>query len=90
MSKKKHNYKKCKVVAVGCNSRIGWLLSAEEISLVRYYLFLVGLEFKWDAKKNLRENAPKNQILRQWRKYREVVALYDALNNRRPHYYVKA
>ena len=90
MSKKKYDCKNGKVVAVGCNSRTGWLLTTEEIALVRYYLFLAGEEFKRDSKKNLRENAPKNYILHQWRKYREVVALYDALNNRLPYSYVRA
>ena len=90
MSKKKYDYKNGKVVAVGCNSRIGWLLSTEEISLVKYYLFLARLKFKRDAKKNLRDNAPKNYILHLWRKYRDVVALYDALDNRLPYSYVRA
>ena len=88
MSKKKYNYKNGKMV--GCNSRIGWLLTTEEIALVRYYLFLAGLKFKRDAKKHLRENAPKNYILHQLRKYRDVVALYDALDKRLPYSYVRA
>lgn len=88
MSKKMYNYKNDKMV--GCNSRIGYLLSTKEISLVKYYLFLAGLKFKRDAKKHLRENAPKTYILHQLQKYRDVVALYDALDNRLPYSYVRA
>ena len=85
MSKKKYNYEYGK--EVGCNKTLGWLLSTEEIALVRYYLFLAGLEFKQDAKKNLRENAPKNYILHEMWKYREVTSLYADLSKLMPHVY---
>lgn len=88
MSKKMYNYKNGKMV--GCNSRIGYLLTVEEISLVKYYLFLAGLKFKRDAKKHLREQSSKNHILYQWRKYRDVVALYNAIDSRLPYSYVRA
>ena len=84
MSKKYYNYKTDKYK--GFNTTRGWLLSTEQIALVRYFLFLAGVQFLSDAKKNLREGKPK-RTMHEMRKYREVTALYNDLANLKPHVY---
>ena len=88
MSKKKYDWdaKKCK----GCNKTRGLLLTEEQISSIRYYLFLNVIQFKLEAKRNLRNGEPKSRLLHEWRKYREVVALYTDLENLLPYVYVRA
>ena len=88
MSKKHYDYEYGK--EVGCNTVRGWLLSASEIALIRYYLFLAGIQFKWDAKMNLRNGMPKHITMHEWRKYREVTSLCADLNELMPHVYVRA
>ena len=78
MSKKKYNATR------------GWLLSAEQIALVRYFLILAGIEFKLEARRKLRDGMPKSLVLHEWRKYREAAALYTDLENLMPHVYVRA
>ena len=85
MSKKKYSYDAGKYI--GCNKKHGWILSAEQIVLIRFYLFLAGVQFLSDAKKNLREGKPKNHTMHEMRKYREVTALYNDLANLKPHDY---
>ena len=65
----------------------GWLLSAEQIALVRYFLILAGIQFKLEAKRNLRNGDPKSLAMHEWRKYRDVAALYNDLVNLKPHVY---
>ena len=88
MSKKKYDFdaKKYK----GCNKKRGWLLSEEQISLVRFYLYLAGLEFKFDARRKLMDGMPKDIVLHEMRKYREVLSLYGDLSNLKPYAYVRA
>ena len=88
MSKKKYNWGKNK--EVGCNTVRGWLVSAEEIALIRHYLFLAGIQFQRDAKMSLRHGMPKHLVMHEWRKYKEVVRLRADLNERMPHAYVRA
>ena len=85
MSKKKYSYEYGK--EVGCNTVRGWLLTEEQIGLVRYFLILAGIQFKFDAKKNLRNGDPKSLTMHEMRKYREVTALYNDLVNLKPHVY---
>ena len=88
MSKKKYDFdaKKYK----GCNKTRGWLLTEEQISLVRFYLYLAGLEFKMEARRKLMDGMPKSLVLNEMRKYREVTALYNDLANLKPYAYVRA
>lgn len=88
MSKKKYSWEANK--KVGCNTVRGWLLSAEEIALVKHYLFLAGLQFQWNAKINLKEGMPKGLTMHEWRKYREVTSLCACLDDIYPHAYVRA
>ena len=88
MSKKKYTYEYGK--EVGCNKTRGWLLSVNQIGAVRFYLYLAGLKFQLEARRNLRNGMPKNHVLHEWRKYREVTALYNDLGNLKPHAYVRA
>ena len=85
MSKKKYDFdaKKYK----GCNKTRGWLLTEEQIALIRFYLCLAGLEFQFEARRNLRKGMPKNIVLHEMRKYREVTALYNDIANLKPHVY---
>lgn len=87
MSKKKYDFdaKKYK----GCNKTRGWLLTEGQISLVRFYLYLAGLEFKIEARRKLMDGMPKSLVLHEMRKYREVTALYNSLDLR-PYAYVRA
>ena len=87
MSKKKYDWNAKK--EIGYNATGGWLLSTEQIALVRYFLFLAGEQFKLEAKKNLRNGDPKSHTMREWRKYREAAALYTDLENLLPHVYVR-
>ena len=88
MSKKKYDFdaKKYK----GCNKKRGWLLSAEQIGAVRSYLFLAGLEFKFEARRKMLDGMPKSLVLNEMRKYREVTFLYNDLVNLKPYAYVRA
>ena len=88
MSKKKYDCdaKKYK----GCNKTHGLILSADQISLVRFYLYLAGLEFKFEARRKLMDGMPKSLVLPEMRKYREVTALYNDLANLKPYAYVRA
>ena len=88
MSKKKYNLEKNK--EVGCNKTHGWLLTNEQIAAVRTYLFLAGLEFKFEARWKMRKGMPKSLVLHEMRKYREVTALYNSLANLKPYSYVRA
>ena len=83
MSKKKYDWNAKK--EIGYNATRGWLLSSEQIALVRYFLILAGIQFKLEAKKNLRNGDP----MHEWRKYREAVALYTDLENLLPYVYVR-
>ena len=56
MSKKHYDYKTGKYK--GFNTTRGWLLSTEQIASVRYFLILAGIQFKLEAKKNLRNGDP--------------------------------
>ena len=88
MSKKKYDFdaKKYK----GCNKTHGWLLSAEQISLIRFYLYLAGLKFKFEARRKMLDCMPKSLVLNEMRKYREVTALYNDIANLKPYAYVRA
>ena len=88
MSKKKYNPEKNR--EVGCNKKRGWLLSAEQISLVRFYLYLAGVEFKVDARRKMLDGMPKSLVLNEMRKYREVTAVYNDLRQSQPSVYVRA
>ena len=77
MSKKKYNATR------------GWLLTEEQVVAVRFYLFLAGIEFKFEARRKLRDGMPKSLVLHEWRKYREAAALYTDLENLLPHVYVR-
>lgn len=88
MSEKKYNYNTGKYK--GCNKTHGWLLSVEQISAVKYFLFLAGLEFKFDAKRKLRNGEPKKFVMNELRKYRETTALYADLEKLIPYSYVRA
>ena len=85
MSKKEYNWEKNK--EVGCNKTHGWLLTGEQIASVRTYLFLAGLEFKFEARWKMRNGMHKSHVLHEMRKYREVTALYNDLANLKPHVY---
>lgn len=87
MSKKKYDLNAKKYI--GCNKAHGWLLSVDQISAVKYFLFLAGLKFKLDAKRKLRNGEPKN-ALHELRKYRETTALYADLEKLTPYAYVRA
>lgn len=87
MSKKHYNYKTGKYK--GCNKTHGWLLSVDQISGVKYFLFLAGLQFKLDAKRKLRNGEPKKFVLPELRKYRETTALYADLEKITPYAYVR-
>ena len=88
MSKKKYDYdaKKYK----GCNKTRGWLLPADQIALIRFYLYLAGLEFKFEARRKLMDGMPKSLVLHEMRKYREVTSLYADLSKLMPHAYEMA
>ena len=88
MSKKKYNWEKNK--EVGCNKTHGRLLTDEQIAAVCTYLFLAGLDFKFEARRKLRNGMPKSHVLHEMRKYREVTALYNSLANLKPYSYVRA
>ena len=88
MSKKHYNYNTRKYE--GNNKTHGWLLSADQIALIRFYLYLAGLEFKFKARRKLRDGMPKNHVLHEMWKYREVTALYNDLDNLKPYAYVRA
>ena len=85
MSKKKYNYEYGR--EVGCNKTRGWLLSVDQITLIRFYLYLAGLEFRFEARRHLRDGMPKSIVLHEMRKYREVTALYNDLGNLKPYAY---
>ena len=85
MSKKKYSYDAGKYV--GCNKKRGWLLSEDQIALIRFYLYLAGLEFELEARRKLKNGMPKNHVLHEMRKYREVTALYKGIANIKPHVY---
>ena len=85
MSKKKYDWNAKK--EIGYNATRGWLLSTEQISSIRFYLFLAGIEFKFEARRKLRDGMPKSLVLHEMRKYREVTALYNDLANLKPHVY---
>ena len=88
MSKKKYDWNAKK--EIGYNATRGWLLSGEQIALVRYFLTLAGIQFKLEAERNLRNGEPKSITMHEWRKYREVTALYNDLANLKPYVYVRA
>lgn len=88
MSKKHYDYKTGKYK--GFNTTRGWLLSSEQIALVRYFLILAGIQFKLEAKRNLSNGDPKSLTMHEMRKYREVTALYNSLANLKPYSYVRA
>ena len=87
MSKKYYNYKTGKYK--GFNTTRGWLLSTEQIALVRYYLFLAGIQFKLEAKRNLRNGYSKSLTMHEWHKYKEVTSLCADLENLLPYVYVR-
>ena len=88
MSKKKYDFdaKKYK----GCNKTRGWLLTEDQIAAVRFYLYLAGVEFKFDARRKMLDGMPKSLVLHEMRKYREVTALYNSIANLKPYAYVRA
>ena len=88
MSKKKYSYDAGKYI--GCNKTRGWLLSADQIALIRFYLYLAGFTFLLKAKSNLRDGLPKDHVMHEMRKYREVLSLYGDLSKLMPHAYVRA
>ena len=88
MSKKYYNYNTRKYE--GNNKTRGWLLSADQIGAIRFYLYLAGVKFKFEARRNLMNGMSKNHVLHEMRKYREVTALYNDLNNLKPYAYVRA
>lgn len=88
MSKKKYDLNAKKYI--GCNKTRGWLLSADQIALIRFYLYLSGFEFKFKARRKMLDGMPKSLVLHEWRKYREVTALYNDLDNLKPYAYVRA
>lgn len=88
MSKKKYNYEYGK--EVGCNKTLGWLLTGDQVALIRLYLCLAGLKFQNEARWKLRDGMPKNHVLHEMRKYREVTSLYGDLSNLKPHVYEMA
>ena len=88
MSKKKYDWNAKK--EIGYNATRGWLLTEEQVVAVRFYLFLAGIEFKFEARRKLRDGMPKSLVLHELRKYREVVALYTELGNLMPQVYVRA
>ena len=85
MSKKKYSYDAGKYV--GYNKTRGWLLTTDQIALVRFYLYLAGLEFKFEARRKLMDGMPKNHVLHEMRKCREVASLYADLSNLKPYVY---
>ena len=85
MSKKKCNPEKHR--EVGCNKTRGWFLTADQIVAILFYLYLAGLEFKFEARRKLMNGMPKSLVLHEMRKYREVTALYNSLANLKPHVY---
>ena len=88
MSKKKYNWEKNK--EVGCNKTRGWLLTGDQIAAVRFYLYLAGLEFKFEARRKLKDGMPKSLVLHEWRKFRETQQLAEEINSHNPHAYVRA
>ena len=88
MSKKKYDWdaKKYK----GCNKTRGLLLTEEQVVAVRFYLFLAGIEFKFEARRKLRDGMPKSLVLHELRKYKEVTSLCADLDELMPHVYVRA
>ena len=88
MSKKKYSYDAGKYI--GCNKTHGWLLSADQIGAVRFYMSLAGLKFLLNAKSDLSDGMPKDIVLHEMRKYREVTSLYNDLDNLKPYAYVRA
>ena len=87
MSKKKYDWNAKK--EIGYNATRGCLLSSEQISSIRYYLFLAGLKCKFDALRRLKLGIPQHLVMHEWRKYREAVALYTDLENLLPYVYVR-
>lgn len=87
MSKKKYDWdaKKYK----GCNKTRGLLLTEEQISSIRYYLFLAGLKCKFDALRRLKLGIPQHLVMHEWHKYKEVTSLCADLNELMPHVYVR-
>ena len=75
---------------IGYNATRGWLLSSEQIALVRYFLILAGIQFKLEAKRNLRNGDPKSLTMHEWHKYKEVTSLCADLDELMPHVYVRA
>ena len=74
----------------GCNKTRGLLLTEEQISSIQYYLFLAGIQFKLEAKRNLRNGDPKSITMHEWYKYKEVTSLCADLENLLPYVYVRA
>ena len=72
------------------NKTRGWLLTEEQVVAVRFYLFLAGIEFKFEARRKLRDGMPKSLVLHEWRKYKEVTSLCADLGDLMPHVYVRA
>ena len=87
MSKKKYDWDAKK--EIGYNATRGWLLSTKQIASVRYFLILAAIQFKLEAKRNLRNGNPKSLVMHEWRKYKEVTSLYADLDEM-PHVYVRA
>ena len=85
MSEKKYIYEYGK--EVGCNKKRGWLLTEGQMAAVRFYLYLAGLEFKFEARRKLMDGMPKDIVLHEMRKYREVTSLYGDLSKLMPHVY---
>lgn len=88
MSKKRYDWDAKK--EIGYNATRGWLLTEEQVVAVRFYLFLAGIEFKFEARRKLRDGMPKSLVLHEMRKYRDVTALYNSLANLKPYSYVRA
>ena len=88
MSKKHYDYKTGKYN--GFNKTIVWLLSEEQISSIRYYLFIAGLKCKFDALRRLKLGIPQHLVMHEWHKYKEVTSLCAKLGELMPHVYVRA
>lgn len=88
MSKKKYDWESDKFI--GCNTTMGWLLTAEQVAMVRHYLFLAGMEFEFEARRRLRDGMPKKLILHSLRKYRETQKITNELHDIKPYAYVRA
>ena len=88
MSKKMYDWDTTRYL--GFNKTRGWLLTEEQIVAVRFYLYLAGLEFQFEARRNLRNGMPKNYVLHEMRKYREATSLYADLSKLMPNVYEMA